>query len=96
MFKHLRIAILALMAVVTPIPHSLAEDIGGQPHISTGLVVLPLIRVADAQCHRDCDATFEACVAQARMINDRGASDARVLDYIQTCRNQHAACYRAC
>lgn len=94
MFKYLRIAILPFVAAaIMPIPRGLAEDIGSQPQI---LTARPLIRVADQQCRRDCDATYAACLSEVRMAKQQGLSKADSLGYIDACIKQHEACYRAC
>ncbi len=93
MFRYLRIAILPLIAVLIPIPQGLADGIGSQPQISTAG---PLIRVADQQCRRDCDADFAPCIAQARELRAQGLGGEKATEWGMSCVKVHEACYRAC
>ncbi len=99
MVRYLRIAILPLIAIVMPIPHGMAEDIGMLPPVSANRTAPRLIRVQDStvrECRRQCDVTFSACVAQARELKQQGARLDAVNEYGALCFKEHDACYRAC
>ncbi len=101
MFRHLRIAILPLIAAaVMPTPYGMAEEIDNQRQISTNLVAPPLVRVQNAQtweCRRQCDVTFAACQEEVRYAaQTTSVSEADVRSYVAECMQNHRACYAAC
>ncbi len=97
MFRHLRIAILPLIAAaVMPSPYGMADGIGSKPQISTAR---PLIRVADQQCRRECDSDFAACTAQMREYVRQAQEPVPEADFmgaLKECEAQHRACYATC
>ena len=100
MIRHLRIAILPLIAVLMSAPHGMAANIAIQVQISTNPVAVPLlIRMADAgtqECRRQCDADYHACMAEVPEFKNRGVPSAELEKYVQACSNEHYACYRNC
>ncbi len=104
MVRYLRIAILPLVAVLTPIPHGMAE--GSQTGSPTAATVAKprIILVGTYEdirgCHRACDDEYEECIRNIMDVYGLKSKNdplpASGYPYLENCAKRKVQCRSNC